>query len=93
MEKGFASEGFVQETKRVVRPNEQLSFYDQVDLVKHVCYLGDRWIVSGRSEAAVTARSRIGFIRYRHCAELLHKRKLWLKMKGMIYQSCVRSAV
>ena len=39
---------------------EEISFFDQVDFVKSCCYLGDRLNASGGSEAAVTARTRIG---------------------------------
>ena len=48
---------------------------------------------SGGSEAAVTARTRIGWIKFRECGELLHGRKFSLKIKGRIYQSCVESAM
>ena len=44
-------------------------------------------------EAAVTARTRIGWIKFRACGELLYGRKFSLKNKGRIYQSCVRSAM
>ena len=57
------------------------------------CYLGDRLDASGGSEAAVTARTRIGWIKFRECGELLYGRKFLLKMKGRIYQSCIRSAM
>ena len=57
------------------------------------CYLGDRLNASSGSEAAVTARTRIGWIKVRECGELPHGRKLSLKMKERIYQSCVRSAM
>ena len=39
---------------------EELSFFDQVDFVKSFCYLGDRLNANDGSEAAVTARTRIG---------------------------------
>ena len=41
---------------------------------------------------AVTARTRIGWIKFRECGELLYGRKFSLKMIGRIYQSCVRLA-
>ena len=40
-----------------MEPGEEISFFDQVDFVKSFCYLGDRLNASGRSEAAVTART------------------------------------
>ena len=43
-------------------------------------------------ETAVTARVRIGWMKFRECGELLLGR-FSLKMKGMVYRSCVRSAM
>ena len=61
--------------------------------MKSFRYLGYRLNASGGSEAAVTARMRIGWIKFRECGELLYGRKFLLKMKKRIYQSCVRSAI
>ena len=61
--------------------------------MKSFCYLWDRLNASGRIEAAVTARTRIGWIKFRECEELLYRRKFLLKIKGRIYQSCIRSAM
>ena len=74
-----------------MEPGEEISSFDQVDFVKSFCYLWHRLNASGGSEAAVTARTRIGWINFRECGELLYGRKFLLKMKGRIYQSCVRS--
>ena len=57
------------------------------------CYLGDILNASGGSEAGVTARTQIGWIKFRECGELLYGRKFLLKMKRKIYQSCIRSAI
>ena len=61
--------------------------------MKSFCYLGDILNASGGSEAAVTARTKIGWIKFRECRELLYGRNFSSKMKGRIYQSCVRSAM
>ena len=68
-----------------VKPAEELTFYDQVELVK---FLGDTLNVNGGSKAEVTARTRIGRIKFRECVELLNGRKLLLKIIGQIYQLC-----
>ena len=60
--------------------------------MKSFCYLGDRLNASGESEAAVTARTRIGWIKFRDCRELLHGRQFSLKIKEFV-KSCVRSAI
>ena len=87
------AKGFVDTKEGIVEPGEELSFFDQVDFVKSFSYLGDRLNASGGSEAAVTARTKIGWIKFRECGELLYGRKFSLKMKRRIYQSCVRSAM
>ena len=63
---------------------KETSFFDQVDFVKSFCCLGDRLNACGGSEAAVTARTRIGWIKFRACRVLLYGRKFSLKMKGRI---------
>ena len=66
---------------------------DEVKTVKGFCYLGDRLNASGGCETAVTSRVRIGWIKFRQCGELLRGRRFSSRMKGMVYQSCVRSAM
>ena len=91
--KGFVSELCLDAMEGIMEPGEELSFFDQVDFVKSFCYLRNRLNASGESETAVTARTRIGWIKFRECEELLFGRKFSLKLKGRIYQSCVRSAM
>ena len=50
-----------------MEPGEEISFCDQIDFVKSFCYVRDRLNASGRSEAAVTARTQIGWIKFREC--------------------------
>ena len=57
------------------------------------CYLGDRVNAGRGCEAAVTERARIGWVAFRECGELLNSKRLSLKLKGMVYQSCVRSGM
>ena len=61
--------------------------------MKSFCYLGDRLNASGDSEAQVTARTIIKWMKFRACEELLIGKRLSLKMKGQIYWSCVRSVM
>ena len=56
-------------------------------------YLGDRLNASGGCEAAVTARVRISWLRFRECGELLLGNRFPLKIKGKVYRGCVRSAI
>ena len=55
--KGFVFERRVEAMKGIVKPAEELTFNNQVKLVKRFCYLGDR--LNG-SEAVVTASSKSG---------------------------------
>ena len=91
--KVFFCELCVHTKEGIVEPGEEISCFDQVDLVKTFCYFGDRLNAGRGSEAAVTARTRIGWIKFRKCGELLNGRKFSLEMKGNIYQSWVKSAM
>ena len=55
---------------------------DEVETVKGFCYLEDRLNASGGCETAVTSRVRIGWMKFRECGELLHGRRISLRMKG-----------
>ena len=66
---------------------------DEVETVNGFCYLGDRLNATGGCEAPVTARVRIGWVRFRECGELLLGNRFPLKMKGTVYRCYVRSAI
>jgi len=78
-------------TKGRVEPIDKLC--DDVMTVGAFCYLGDRMNASGGCKAAVTARTRIGWLKFREYGEILHGKRYSVKLKGKIYQSCVRSAI
>ena len=42
---------------------------EEVETVRGFCYLGDRVNASGGCKAAVTARARIGWVKFRECGE------------------------
>ena len=75
----------------LVEPVEELC--EEVETVRGFCYLGDRVNASGGCGAAVTARARIGWVKFRECGELLNSKRFSLKVKGMVYRSCVRVAM
>ena len=75
----------------LVEPVEE--FCEEVETVRGFCYLGDRVNASGGYEAAVTARARTGWVKFKECRNLLNSRKFSHMMKGMIYRSCVISAM
>ena len=79
---GFIYERYVEAKKRIFEPAKELTFYDQVELVKCFYHLEGRLNASVGSEAAVIARTKIGWISCRECGELHNGRRLLLKMKG-----------
>ena len=66
---------------------------EEVETVRRFCYLGDRVNAGSGCVAAVTARARIGWVKFRECGELLNSKRFSLKLKGMVYRNCVRSVV
>ena len=46
-------------------------------------YLGDRVSSGGGCEAALTARTRCGWVKLRECGELLYGRRFPLRLKGV----------
>ena len=52
---------------------------DEVDTVREFTYLGDRVSVGGGCEAAVTAITRCGWVKFRECGELLCGRRFPLR--------------
>ena len=47
----------------------------------------------GGCEAAVTARTRCGWVMFRECGELLYGRRFYLRLTGAVYESYVRPAM
>jgi len=73
--------------KEMKEPVELLC--DGVETVTEFSYLGDGLNATGGCEVAVTARTRIGRIKFRECGS----KRFSLKLKGKVYKSCVRSAM
>ena len=66
---------------------------DEVETVREFTYLGDRVSTGGGCEAAVTARTRCGWVKFREFGELLYSRRFPLMLKGAVYESYVRLAI
>jgi len=62
-------------------------------LVDQFCYLGDMLSVDGDADAAVVARIRIGWNKFRQLVPLLTNKDVSLIMRGRLYSSCVRSSM
>ena len=72
---------------------ELVEMCEEGKTVRGFCYFRDRVNAFGGYEAAVTARARIGWVKFKECDELLNSKRFSLKIKGMVYQSCVRSVM
>ena len=57
--KGFICQRCVEAMKRILKPSKELTFHNQVKLVKSFCYLEDRLNAGSGSEAVSTARIKI----------------------------------
>ena len=65
----------------------------KLELVDKFCYLGDMLSVDGDADAAVEARIRIGWNKFRQLVPLLNNKDVSLIMRGRLYSSCVRSSM
>ena len=61
------------------------------EAVGSFCYLGDMIAAGGGAEAAVTSRIRSGWKKFRELAPFLMSKAPSLKMKGRVFDACVRS--
>ena len=64
-----------------------------METVREFAYIGDRGSAVRGCEAAVTARTRCTWIRFRECSDLLYGRRFPLMLKGVVYKSNVRLAI
>ena len=66
---------------------------DRIEAVDRFCYLGDMIDGKGDADAAVTARIRSGWKKFRDMSGVLCRKGMSLRMKGELYKACVRSAM
>jgi hypothetical protein len=66
---------------------------DEIERVEKFCYLGDVLSTEGGVQGAVVARIRAGWKKFKEVAKVLCMRGLSLKLKGVLYKSCVRSVM
>ena len=90
------------ECSRCKEPNQVVDEIEQDGLtvqgevyqtVKSFCYLGDTVDAGGGVDAAVTARIRSGWNKFRELRPFLTSRAPSLKTKGTVYASCIRSCM
>jgi len=64
-----------------------------LELVDKFCYLGDMLSVDGDADAAVEARIRIGWNKFRQLVPLFTNKDVSLIMRVRLYSSCVQSSM
>jgi len=64
-----------------------------LEVMDKFCYLGDMLSVDGNADAAVKARIRIEWNKFRQLVPLLTNRDISLIRRGRLYSSCVRSSM
>ena len=64
-----------------------------LEVVDKFCYLGDMLSVDRDADAAVEARIRIGWNKFRQLVPLLTNRDISLITSGGLYSRCVRSSM
>ena len=65
---------------------------DDEENVDVFCYLGNALNAGCGSKMTVVTRARIEWMRFQEC-KFLYGRQFFMKMKGKVYQICVRSAL
>ena len=64
-----------------------------LEVVDKFCYLGDMLSVDGDADAAVEARIRTRWNKFRRLVPLLTNRDISLIRRGRLYSSCLRSSM
>ena len=64
-----------------------------LELVNKFCYSGDMLSVDGNADAAMEARIRTGWNKFRQTVLLLANKDVSLIMRGMMYSSCVQNSM
>ena len=64
-----------------------------LEVVDTFCYLGDMLSVDGDADAAVEARIRSGWNKFRQLVSLLTNRHISLIRRGRLYSSCVQNSM
>ena len=66
---------------------------DEMETVERFCYLGNRLNASEGCKAAITARTRLRWKKFKECGEILFRKRFSLQMKRKVYKTYVRSTM
>ena len=87
--KSFICRGCLNQVTSAGRTSVDIGASAKLELADKFCYLGDMLSV----HAAVEARIRTGWNKFRHLVPLLTNKDVSLIMRGRLYSSCVRSSM
>ena len=66
---------------------------EQLEVVSNFCYLGDTTEAGAGVEAAVSTRIKKVWYKFRQLGAILTRKGLSLKVKGRVYDSCMKSTL
>ena len=64
-----------------------------METVREFIHVGDGVSAGGGCEAALTARTRCGWVEFRECGELLNCMRIPLRLKGTVYKSYIKPVI
>jgi len=91
--KSFICKGCLNPVISAGRTSVDIGASANLELVDKFCYLGNMLSVEGDADAAVEARIRVGWNKFRQLVALLTNKDISMIMSGKVYSSCVRSTV
>jgi len=91
--KSFICSGCLNPVTSAGRTSVDIGASAKLELVDKFSYLGDMLSVNGDADAAVEARIRIGWNKFKHLVPLLTNKDVSLIIRGRLYSSCVRSSM
>ena len=89
--KSFICRGCLTPVTSAGRTSVDIGASAKLELLDKFCYLGDMLSVDEDADAAVEARIRIGWNKFRQLVPLLTNMEVSLIMRGKLYSSCVQS--
>ena len=66
---------------------------DNLEVADKFCYLGDMLNSEESVHDTVIAKLRVGWEKFKDLSSVLCKKGVSLRMKGIVYEACVRSAL
>jgi len=87
--KSFLCSGCLNLVTSACRTSVDIGASAKLEFVDKFCYLGDILSVDEDADAAVEARIRIGWDKFRQLVPLLTSKDVSLIMRGRLYSSCV----